>query len=38
MEFFHQEAQYLANKMGFEYDREVAEKMVKYAKEKLLNH
>ena len=38
MEFFHQEAQYLANKMGFEYDREVAEKMVEYAKEKLLNH
>ena len=35
MEFFHQEAQYLANKMGFEYDREVAEKMVKYAEEKL---
>ena len=38
MEFFHQEAQYLANKMGFEYDREVAEKMIKYAEEKLLNH
>ena len=35
MEFFHQEAQYLANKMGFEYDREVAEKMVEYAEEKL---
>ena len=38
MEFFHQEAQYLANKMGFEYDREVAEKMIKYAEEKLPNH
>ena len=38
MEFFHQEAQYLANKMGFEYDREVAEKMMRYAEEKLLNH
>ena len=38
MEFFHQEAQYLANKMGFEYDREVAEKMIKYAKEKLPDH
>ena len=38
MEFFHQEAQYRANKMGFEYDREVAEKMIKYAEEKLLNH
>ena len=37
MEFFHQEAQYLANKMGFEYDREVAEKMIEYAEERLLN-
>lgn len=38
LQLFHREAQYLAQKMGFEYDREVAEKMVEYAKEKLLNH
>ena len=38
MEFFHQEAQYLAQKMGFKYEKEVAEKMIQYAKEKLLNH
>ena len=38
MEFFHQEAQYLANKMGFEYDREVAEKMIQYAESKLPNY
>ena len=38
MEFFHQEAQYLAQKMGFKYEKEVAEKMMRYAKEKLLNH
>ena len=38
MQIFHQEAQILAQKMGFEYDREVAEKMIEYAKEKLLNH
>ena len=38
MQLFHQEAQILAQKMGFEYDREVAEKMIEYAKEKLLNH
>ena len=38
MQIFHQEAQTLAQKMGFEYDREVAEKMIEYAKEKLLNH
>ena len=37
MEFFHQEAQYLAQKMGFKYEKEVAEKMIEYAKEKLLN-
>ena len=35
MQIFHQEAQILAQKMGFEYDREVAEKMIEYAKEKL---
>ena len=38
MQLFHQEAQILAQKMGFEYDREVAEKMIEYAEEKLLNH
>ena len=38
MEFFHQEAQYLAQKMGFKYEKEVAEKMMRYAKEKLPNH
>ena len=38
MQIFHQEAQILAQKIGFEYDREVAEKMIEYAKEKLLNH
>lgn len=38
MEFFHQEAQSLAQKMGFTYDKEVAEKMMRYAEEKLLNH
>ena len=38
MEFFHQEAQYLAQKMGFKYEKEVAEKMMRYAKEKLLNY
>ena len=35
MELFHQEAQYLANKMGFDYDKEVAEKMIQYAEERL---
>ena len=37
MKFFHQEAQSLANKMGFDYDREVAEKMIEYAEERLQN-
>ena len=37
MEFFHQEAQYLAQKMGFKYEKEVAEKMMRYAEEKLPN-
>ena len=36
MQLFHQEAQYLAQKMGFKYEKEVAEKMIEYAKEKLL--
>ena len=35
MQLFHQEAQYLAQKMDFNYDREMAEKMIDYAKEKL---
>ena len=35
MQFFHQEAQYLAQKMGFDYDKEVAEKMIEYAEERL---
>ena len=34
MEFFHQEAQYLAQKMGFKYEKEVAEKMMRYAEER----
>ena len=37
MELFHQESQFLANKMGFDYDMEVAEKMIEYAEERLLN-
>ena len=37
MQLFHQEAQSLANKMGFDYDTEVAEKMIEYAKERLPN-
>lgn len=35
MELFHQEAQSLAQKMGYDYDREVAEKMIEYAEEKV---
>ena len=35
MQLFHQEAQSLSQKMGFDYDREVAEKMIQYAEEKL---
>lgn len=38
MDFFHQEAQYLAQKMSFKYEKEVAERMMRYAKENLLNH
>lgn len=38
IELFHQEAQSLANKMGFDYDKEVAEKMIEYAKEKLSDY
>ena len=35
MKLFHQEAQSLAQKMGYDYDREVAEKMIEYAEERL---
>ena len=35
MELFHQEAQSLANKMSFNYDKKVAERMVEYAEEGL---
>ena len=37
MNLFHREAQILAQKMGFDYDKEVAEKMIQYAEERLLN-
>ncbi|WP_261266742.1 aminoglycoside 6-adenylyltransferase [Streptococcus mitis] len=37
MKLFHREAQYLAQKMEFDYDKEVAEKMIEYAEERLLN-
>ncbi|RSJ65377.1 Aminoglycoside 6-adenylyltransferase [Streptococcus oralis] len=35
MQLFNREAQILAQKMGFAYDKEVAEKMIEYAKERL---
>ena len=35
MQLFHREAQRFAHKMGFDYDREVAEKMIQYAEEKV---
>lgn len=35
MKLFDCEAQELAKKMGFNYDREVAEKMMAYAEERL---
>ena len=35
MQLFHQEAQSLAQKMGFDYDKEVAEKMLDYAEERV---
>lgn len=38
MKGFDREAQILTQKMGFTYDKEVAEKMIAYAKEKLSNH
>ena len=37
MNLFHREAQILAQKMGFDYDMEVAEKMIDYAEKRLLN-
>lgn len=37
MQLFHREAQILAQKMGFNYDKEVAERMIEYAEERLLN-
>ena len=35
MQLFHQEAQILAQKMGFDYDKEVAEKMIEYAEDNI---
>ena len=35
MKFFHQEAQSFSLKTGFPYDKETAEKMIEYAKERL---
>lgn len=35
MQLFYQEAQSLAHKMGFDYDMEVAEKMIQYAEERV---
>ena len=35
MKLFHREAQILAQKLGFDYDKEVAEKMIQYAEERL---
>ncbi len=37
MDLFHREAQILAQKMGFDYDKEVAEKMIVYVEERLPN-
>lgn len=34
MQLFHREAQRLAQKLGFDYDKEVAEKMIEYAEER----
>ena len=35
MQLFHREAQILAQKMGFDYDKEVAEKMIQYVEERV---
>ena len=37
MQLFHQEAQSLSQKMDYDYDKEVAEKMIQYVEERLLN-
>ena len=37
MNLFHRESQILAQKMGFDYDMKVAEKMIQYAEERLIN-
>ena len=37
IQLFHQEAQIFAQKMGFDYDKEVAERMIQYAEERLIN-
>ena len=37
MNLFHREAKILAQKMGFDYDKEVAEKMIEYAEKRLSN-
>ena len=38
IQLFHQEAQSLAQKMGFKYEKEVADKMIEYAESKLPNY
>ncbi len=38
MQFFHKEAQAFSRKTGFPYDKETAEKMIKYAEDNLSNH
>ena len=38
MQLFHREAQSLAQKMGYDYDKEVSEKMIEYAKTILFNN
>lgn len=35
IQLFHKEAQRLAQKLGFDYDKEVAEKMIEYAEERV---
>ena len=35
IQLFHREAQRLAQKLGFDYDKEVAEKMIEYAEERM---
>ncbi|ORJ33277.1 aminoglycoside adenylyltransferase [Streptococcus oralis subsp. tigurinus] len=37
MKLFHQEAQSFANKIGLDYDKVVAERMIEYAEERLIN-